>query len=63
MLKLFESKGWKLVRVRGSHHIFHSTAGKVAVVPVHGNDSVHVGILNNLLRKHLALSEEEIEKL
>lgn len=63
MLQLFERKGWELVRIRGSHHIFRSTTGKVAVVPVHGNDPVHIGILNNLLRKHLSLSEEEIARL
>lgn len=40
-----------------------SPDGRTAVIPVHGNATLHVGILNTLLRKHLKLSDEEIADL
>ena len=63
LLSLFEKKGWKLVRVNGSHHIFRSPDGQTAVVPLHGNDPVHVGIVQQLLKKKLKLTDEEIAEL
>ncbi|MEK7137267.1 MAG: type II toxin-antitoxin system HicA family toxin [Patescibacteria group bacterium] len=60
---LFEKNGWSLSRVKGSHHIMKSPDGRTAVIPVHGNATLHTGILNTLLRKHLKLSDEEIADL
>ncbi len=37
-----------------------SPEGKIAVIPIHGGKTVHTGIVNNLLKKHLNLSEDEI---
>jgi predicted RNA binding protein YcfA (HicA-like mRNA interferase family) len=56
-------EGWELVRIKGSHHILKSPTGKTAVIPIHGGKIVHTGITNNLLKKHLNFSEEEIAKL
>lgn len=63
LLKIFERKSWELVRVRGSHHIMRHPDGRAAVIPIHGNATVHIGIVQNLLRKHLRLSDEEIAEL
>ncbi|MFH0770300.1 MAG: type II toxin-antitoxin system HicA family toxin [Candidatus Peregrinibacteria bacterium] len=63
LLRLFRKHGWLLVRVQGSHHILRSPDGRIAVVPLHGNATLHTGLLNNLLRKHLQLSREEIERM
>ena len=32
-----EARGWILVRIRGSHHIFQLPDGRIYVVPVHRN--------------------------
>ena len=34
--KLYESNGWKLDRISGSHHIFRAPSGATESVPVHG---------------------------
>lgn len=34
--RALESAGWKLVRVRGSHHVFTKAEEAPVVVPVHG---------------------------
>jgi predicted RNA binding protein YcfA (HicA-like mRNA interferase family) len=35
--RLVESHGWRLVRIRGSHHVFRMPDGRIYVVPVHRN--------------------------
>ena len=42
--------GWELDRVRGSHHIMRK-GGICLSVPVHGNEDLKTGILNDLLKK------------
>lgn len=39
--KLLESKGYKLVRVAGSHHIFEKAGVRPQIVPVHHNQVKH----------------------
>ena len=46
--RLIESRGWRLKRVRGSHHIYVKTGTSARIsVPVHG------GVLKRGLQKHL----------
>lgn len=46
--RLLESRGWRLARVRGSHHVYVQTGNPVRVsVPV------HAGVLKRGLQKHL----------
>ncbi|AKS22941.1 MAG: uncharacterized protein C75L2_00790007 [Leptospirillum sp. Group II 'C75'] len=48
-IKMIEEKGWKLIRIKGSHHVFGKEGEKVRlVVPVHGNRSLKTGLLNHL---------------
>jgi len=63
VIQLFGKRGWTLKRVKGSHHIMKSSDGRTAVIPVHGSATLHTGILNTLLRKHLRLSDHEIEEI
>ena len=41
---------WELDRVKGSHHIMRKN-GVYLSVPVHGNEDLKPGILNNLNKK------------
>lgn len=56
MVKQFLQHGWTLSRIQGSHHILKSAKGSTAVIPVHGNKDLHIGIQNRLLAQ---LKEEE----
>lgn len=49
LLKLLEKKGWKLIRINGSHHVLQKN-GKTTVVPIHGRD-VPIGLLNTILKE------------
>lgn len=57
--KLLESKGWILLRVNSSHHIY----GKPGVaqrisVPIHGSKALKTGLLRHFL-KVSEISEDE----
>ena len=49
LLKALIADGWKLVRVKGSHHVLQKD-GKTEIVPVHGKD-VPTGLLNAIRKR------------
>jgi len=49
--KTLERHGWALLRVQGSHHIFGKAGSVVRLsVPIHGNQSLKIGLLRNLMK-------------
>jgi predicted RNA binding protein YcfA (HicA-like mRNA interferase family) len=58
--KALEQRGWELLRVQGSHHIYGKKGSIVRLsVPVHGGQSLKRGLLKHLM-KLAGISEEEI---
>lgn len=49
LLKLLQKDGWKIDRIRGSHHILIKD-DKTEVIPIHGKD-VPTGLLNSILKR------------
>lgn len=49
--RLLESRGWQLMRINGSHHVY-SRAGQPEriSVPVYGNRSLKVGLQRHLMK-------------
>lgn len=60
LAKLAEEKGWRLVRVNGSHHIF-MMEGRMErlVIPIHGNQSLKGGLQRGLM-KLVPLTDAEL---
>ena len=58
--KLLEKRGWSLLRVNGSHHIY-GKAGQIEriSVPIHGSQLLKIGLLRHLL-KVAGLSEGDL---
>lgn len=49
--KALERRGWTLLRVQGSHHIYGKTGTDVRLsVPVHGKQTLKTGLLRHLLK-------------
>ena len=49
--KLLKKKGWKLLRVHGSHHIYGQEGSIVRLsVPIHGNQLLKAGLLTHLAK-------------
>jgi predicted RNA binding protein YcfA (HicA-like mRNA interferase family) len=58
-IRLLESKGWVLLRSRGSHFMYQKAGHPLLIVPVHGNKALRPGLLNCLL-KDAGLDEAEL---
>ena len=58
--KVVERRGWQLLRINGSHHIYGKT-GSVArlTIPIHGNTDLKLGLQRNLM-KLAEIEESEI---
>jgi predicted RNA binding protein YcfA (HicA-like mRNA interferase family) len=58
--ELLERRGWRLLRVQGSHHIYGRSGSIVRLsVPIHGNKPLKLGLLRHLL-KMAGLSEDDL---
>ncbi len=50
LIKLLESNGFRLIRIKGSHHMFFKEG--VGVIPVpHPKKDMTMGTYNNILKK------------
>ena len=49
MVRFLESRGFSIIRIRGSHYILAREAVRTSV-PVHGNQSLKIGTLRGILR-------------
>jgi predicted RNase H-like HicB family nuclease len=59
-LKLLLKHGWFCARINGSHHIFVKEGRQERIaVPVHGNESLKLGLLKHLM-KIAGIREEEL---
>jgi predicted RNA binding protein YcfA (HicA-like mRNA interferase family) len=49
--RLVERRGWQLLRINGSHHIYGRPASVVRLsIPVHGNRPLKLGLLRHLAK-------------
>ena len=59
--RIVERKGWSLLRVQGSHHIYGKTGRVVRLsIPIHGNRPLKMGLLKHLM-KLAEITESELE--
>jgi predicted RNA binding protein YcfA (HicA-like mRNA interferase family) len=57
--RIIERRGWKLLRVNGSHHIYGKSDSVVRLsVPIHSNKPLKTGLLRHLA-KLADLSDED----
>jgi predicted RNA binding protein YcfA (HicA-like mRNA interferase family) len=50
-IRVIERRGWRLLRVNGSHHV-HGKGGSIVrlSVPVHGASQLKTGLLRHLMK-------------
>jgi predicted RNA binding protein YcfA (HicA-like mRNA interferase family) len=62
LIRVLEQKGWRLDRVRGSHHVMvHPDQRRAIPVPMHNRD-LKSGTLAAILR-NAGISREELRKM
>ncbi len=49
LLGALKKDGWKVVRIRGSHHVLQK-GEQTTVIPIHGKD-VPSGLLNQIMKE------------
>jgi predicted RNA binding protein YcfA (HicA-like mRNA interferase family) len=60
LARLIERRGWRLLRVTGSHHIYGKAGGVVRLsIPIHGNRPLKIGLLRHLA-KLAEISDDEL---
>lgn len=62
LCKILEKLGFEKIYGKGSHIRFKHEDGRRTVVPVHANEEISIGLLNEIL-KQIKLSREEFEEL
>jgi len=59
--RLVERRGWGLLRISGSHHIYGKTGSVVRLsIPIHGNRPLKIGLLRHLA-KLAEIPDEELQ--
>ena len=49
--RMIERRGWQLLRISGSHHIYGKSGSIVRLsVPIHGNRPLKTGLLRHLTK-------------
>jgi len=60
LARLVERRGWRLLRVNGSHNIYGKYGSVVRLsIPIHGNRPLKLGLLRHLA-KLAEISDEEV---
>ena len=58
--RMVERRGWTLLRINGSHHIYGKTGSTVRLsIPIHGHQALKRGLLRHLA-KLAGISDEDI---
>lgn len=51
LARALEKRGWELLRISGSHHIYGKQGSPVRLsIPIHGNRPLKAGLANHLLK-------------
>jgi predicted RNA binding protein YcfA (HicA-like mRNA interferase family) len=51
LARLVEQRGWRLLRINGSHHIYGRPDSDVRLsIPIHGNKALKIGLLRHLAK-------------
>ena len=62
LIKILKRFGFEDVRIKGSHHFLKHSDGRATVVPVHGRESIGIGLFHKILKDCEITVEEFLEK-
>ena len=58
--RLLENRGWNLVRINGSHHVYMKPGNPARIsLPIHCNEDLKVGLLKHFM-KVAGIAENEL---
>ena len=62
LIRALRKIGFKVIRIKGSHHFLQHSDGRCTVVPVHRGETIGRGLLAQILRD-CEISREELQKM
>ena len=62
LIGVLERVGFRVLRVKGSHHFLRHEDGRSTVVPVHSGETIGPGLLHRILRD-CQLTADQLGKL
>ena len=62
LITALEKLGFRVLRIRGSHHFLRHADGRSTVVPVHSGETIGPGLLHRILRA-CQLTADELGKV
>jgi predicted RNA binding protein YcfA (HicA-like mRNA interferase family) len=62
LITALEKAGFRILRVKGSHHFLRHEDGRSTVVPVHSGETIGSGLLHKILRD-CQLTADQLNKL
>ena len=63
LIKIIKKFGFEIVRVKGSHHFLKHSDGRATVIPVHGKESIGIGLFHKILKDCEISVEDFLEKI
>ena len=62
LLAALTRAGFRVARVKGSHHILKHPDGRMTIVPVHAGETIGTGLLSKILQD-CDLTREKLQEL
>jgi len=62
LIRILEEIGFQVIRIRGSHHFLQHSDGRKTVIPVHGGETIGIGLFMKILRD-IELTKKEFLEL
>ena len=63
LIKILKKFGFEVLRTKGSHHFLKHSDGRSTVVPVHGKETIGIGLFHKILKDCEITTEEFLEKV
>ena len=62
LLAALTRAGFRIARIKGSHHILKHPDGRMTIVPVHAGETIGTGLLSKILQD-CDLTREKLQEL
>ena len=59
LISILKKNGFRLIHVKGSHHVFKHEDGRRVVIPVHSGKLIGKGLFLKIIKEELKMSKED----
>ena len=63
LIKVLKKLGFEVIGIKRSHHFLKHSDGRATVIPVHGKETIGIGLFRKILKDCEITMEEFLEKV